>query len=615
MLGKQNNSYQNFHRKRRSFSTKYSSKLCNTQNILLIVCIVVSLIFYAEFSFLVSSLTFETDSTSYLDPDSIDSIFSEGYSDQDYYVSTSWQFTPTAPKLKILLQKLDEALIPLQEKYLNSIGHYSKDVIPQWNDPLPNKYLGGCPRNGCLTFSTLEEAKEECEKEKISCGGIVASGFTFELRSRKGSVHDSPADEKLYLLDLGQHAEVKNLRRAKVTAKEVWDAFTSVLESSLGNPDLHLLDPPLQKTREDGSIYVSIASYRDDSCPFTVANAFLKAKDPEKVFIGLVQQNCANDACYTGTGWGDTRKWVPSKNDVDCIDALPSEVRKYMKNIRVLKLEERQSYGPFFSRYLNSKIYAGENYYMQIDAHTEFKPGWDEELRSQIRSTKSYPYSILSNYPPSGIAKTSREWDAFPKATTPSGLCSAKFEGAGKRLKTVRLGSTYRRFARGVDRSIPHKTCFVAAGFFFAHGSIVQNVPFDPFMPYLFMGEEIALSVRFWTNGYDIYGPGADVLRHEYIRKESPKFWESVTMIFDSGSIHNDLTDLIIPRVQMLLGYEEGKKYPERKEEIEPISLTTYLDKFYLGDKRSVDDFVKFTGIDLEKLEQTVPEWCSKGTD
>ena len=33
-------------------------------------------------------------------------------------------------------------------------------------------------------------------------------------------------------------------------------------------------------------------------------------------------------------------------------------------------------------------------------------------------------------------------------------------------------------------------------GFYYTHGSIVNNVPFDPYFPYIFMGEEIVLSSR-----------------------------------------------------------------------------------------------------------------------
>jgi hypothetical protein len=42
------------------------------------------------------------------------------------------------------------------------------------------------------------------------------------------------------------------------------------------------------------------------------------------------------------------------------------------------------------------------------------------------------------------------------------------------------------------------------------------------------MGEEISMSARLWTAGYDIFSPTVNVLNHYYVRRHYPKFWESV---------------------------------------------------------------------------------------
>lgn len=69
---------------------------------------------------------------------------------------------------------------------------------------------------------------------------------------------------------------------------------------------------------------------------------------------------------------------------------------------------------------------------------------------------------------------------------------------------------------------------FIGAGFFFAHSSFLADVPFDPYVPWVFTGEEILESLRVWTWGYDIYSPTRNVLSHFYVRKHTPKFWETV---------------------------------------------------------------------------------------
>ena len=102
-----------------------------------------------------------------------------------------------------------------------------------------------------------------------------------------------------------------------------------------------------------------------------------------------------------------------------------------------------------------------------------------------------------------------------------------------------------------------NKKPFVGAGFFLVHSGeiyivssfsvfisflrmnsyynfssgFLKDVPFDPFLPWIFMGEEIILSARLWTHGYDIYTPTQPVLTHRYKRMDQPKFWESLNKL------------------------------------------------------------------------------------
>jgi len=125
------------------------------------------------------------------------------------------------------------------------------------------------------------------------------------------------------------------------------------------------------------------------------------------------------------------------------------------------------------------------------------------------------------------------------------------------------------------------------------------------------MGEELALSARFYTSGYDIYAPSADVLQHEYVRKESPKFWETVGEVYSNPGLHNELTNLIVQRVQFLDAFPEA----DDPQKLDPPSLLVRMNQFGLGSKRSASDFNSHTGLDLKAKRQMPPEWCTKGTD
>lgn len=48
------------------------------------------------------------------------------------------------------------------------------------------------------------------------------------------------------------------------------------------------------------------------------------------------------------------------------------------------------------------------------------------------------------------------------------------------------------------------------------------------FLACSYIGEEISMSARLWTSGYDIFSPTINVLNHYYVRRHYPKFWESV---------------------------------------------------------------------------------------
>jgi Glycosyltransferase (GlcNAc) len=95
---------------------------------------------------------------------------------------------------------------------------------------------------------------------------------------------------------------------------------------------------------------------------------------------------------------------------------------------------------------------------------------------------------------------------------------------------------------------IPRFAPVVGAGYVVADSSLLKQVPFDPFLPWIFMGEEIILSARLWTAGYDLFSPAQAVLGHIYNRPHTPKFWESVHRAFSPGVYH----DIEVSTVQLL---------------------------------------------------------------
>ena len=78
------------------------------------------------------------------------------------------------------------------------------------------------------------------------------------------------------------------MKRILIFLAVLFICLTSISTSKCEN----FIPIPLQ----NNSIFVSIASYRDVECPNTILNLYKNAKNPEKIFVGIRQQNNTGDS-------------------------------------------------------------------------------------------------------------------------------------------------------------------------------------------------------------------------------------------------------------------------------------------------------------------------------
>jgi hypothetical protein len=154
----------------------------------------------------------------------------------------------------------------------------------------------------------------------------------------------------------------------------------------------------------------------------------------------------------------------------------------------------------------------------------------------------------------------------------------------------------------------PRFAPFTAAGYFVSHADFLRDIPFDPFLPWIFMGEEIIMSSRLWTAGYDIFSPPQAVLGHMYVRRHKPKFWESMNRALHPG-VANPLKGLVLNRIKHQLGYPECAK-----DMTHPKSLLTAVEKYGMGTARPLDDYLRIIGLNMTTKEITKTNWCENGT-
>lgn len=371
--------------------------------------------------------------------------------------------------------------------------------------------------------------------------------------------------------------------------------------------------------REDESVFVSLAAFREHLLGKSMMSAFDNAKDPSKLFIGAIVQNCFGldgTVCKTGIQVVGTRpdgrpktSVSPAPPDANGIEEFCTheKYKHFCDNgqVRVIYLHDTDALGPQTARFYASKLWGGETYFMQMDSHLEFAPEWDQYYIDEVRASKNYPKSILSAYPP-GF----KEYDGgYKGGTRGERLCGAHFSTSGVEyhiLRIEQLGLTPR------NAKYPTQIPYIAAGFFFAHSSFLKDVPFDPYAPWCFMGEEIALSIRAWTNGWNIYAPRKNVIAHQYRpgRLGLPKFWESVGRDTDRGSLNTRLQRHVIRRVKHMLSYPTETRELITKEG-DGISLYNY-NHYTLGHERKLEDYLQLTKINPTKLETGKLEWCLK---
>ena len=86
------------------------------------------------------------------------------------------------------------------------------------------------------------------------------------------------------------------------------------------------------------------------------------------------------------------------------------------------------------------------------------------------------------------------------------------FVGAGFRLSRKIPGGGVMQVGEFMESP------FVGAGFQLSGADVLLEVPFDPKLDMLFVGEEILYSARLWTRGWDMYAPDMNLVWHHYNR-------------------------------------------------------------------------------------------------
>ena len=141
---------------------------------------------------------------------------------------------------------------------------------------------------------------------------------------------------------------------------------------------------------------------------------------------------------------------------------------------------------------------------------------------------------------------------------------------------------------------IPHPTIAAGAGFIMARGEVLLDVPYDPHLDMLFVGEEILHSARLYTHGYNLYAPDMNLVFHHYNRREKP------SMFTDLKEAWHVPQQRSADRAKYLLGVSNITKPQDEGEHS--------LEYYGMGTARSVQDYLAYAAIDLDAQTHTTDQ-------
>jgi hypothetical protein len=213
---------------------------------------------------------------------------------------------------------------------------------------------------------------------------------------------------------------------------------------------------------------------------------------------------------------------------------------------------------------------------MQLDSHHRFLQDWDEHLINMMDMTGS-PKPIITAY--AGMYRPS---DNTLLNHEPYKMVASNFTPGGTILFRPHAIPDWEK----LTSPIPAR--FVSGHFFFTLGIHCEEYKYDPNI--YFAGDEISLSIRSFTSGYDLYHPHYTVVWHEYTREGRTKHWTDFNT--------DNLSTGVVEKPWWEMDNDSKRRLRHMlQEEDNKIDLGEYG----LGDVRTHRDYELYAGIDFKE--------------
>ena len=293
-------------------------------------------------------------------------------------------------------------------------------------------------------------------------------------------------------------------------------------------------------------IFLHIPAYREPELVPTINSALKNAKHPSRLVFGICRQFKESDG-------------------FDNLDQFRKD-----KRFKIIDIPHEEARGlPYARARINDDLFSDEDYILQLDSHHRFSKGWDEyliKLHNKLlkKSKKVIIGGYLPYYDPFDDPKSRvmESWQTQVECFYPHGTCF------------VRPGSY-------PDTKEPIMGRYLSGHFAFSTNDWAKNIRHDPDI--IFSGEELHMTIRSFTHGYDIYHLPKAVIWHATMRTERDGIlvWDD---FHKSGKNFNEYQEKSRSKIRQLLGVEDNG-----------FDLSGYDN----GSERTVKDFELFSGLDF----------------
>ena len=348
------------------------------------------------------------------------------------------------------------------------------------------------------------------------------------------------------------------------------------------------------------TVFVALASYRDPECLPTVEDIYRRAKYPERIRLAIVDQRLSS---YQPNTNHEDEEPSCTISKVSCDDDPDQILCKYGHLIDSITIPAQYMVGPVFARHLAYRMYRGEYFAMQVDSHVRFVQDWDDEIIQQWKSTNN-EMAVLSTYLSDVIGSIDPTTGQSTRATR-SIMCRVEYEWKNDSREHIKYAIQPSNVPKIQDT--PMLEPFWAAGFSFGRGHFLVQVPYDPYLPMVFQGEEISMTIRGFTYGYDFYAPVRNVAFHMYAIRSNVEARSKVSKFTENEIMFPDAKNKAYARLNGIIGQPTNPKSMFWKR----MYVRSKQDEFGLGRVREAEKFYKTFGIHTEtrQIEENLCEF------